>query len=275
MSKPISDGPMTAWIDAQLQSRSRPASFLTLPREIRDMIYDYSLISRRDVLIIDSIEYGLPPAWAYDENKYMFQKEDFHVEHLRDRSFHASAVEISIALLRTCRQINKEASPIVYGKNTFMISVTRHRHNPAFRQLRTIVRWIESIGSQYKFLKKVYIDLGPTCNVECEFGKAKVDFVYFTKLIWARPEIKDCIEFVISNRAMPPILHGSSSTPYGDKAKEDLVRLDNIRRSLMVDDSLNLKRYAKFDRLISNILFDWTLQYGVVIFPSTHTTQHP
>ncbi|KAI8933729.1 hypothetical protein NX059_009445 [Plenodomus lindquistii] len=277
MASRLSRASFSAWIDAQYRPKPKPQSFFDLPREAREAIYRCLFVPRlREVLIVDALEQELLPAWL-GRNAYMLEEEDYHVEHLRGEAFHASATNLPVAFLQTCHQIYDEAATVLYGENTFIVSVARHRHNPALRQLRTIVRWIESMGSHYKLLKKVLIDMGPTCGYDCEFQP-------FTKLIWARPELKGRILFYGSKRKVEPLLHDGypmfdddydEHERRANDAASAIEYLNKICRSLTVDDSLNLQRYAKFDRLISSIPFKfdfsvyWGLSNGLVVFPST------
>lgn len=48
---------------------------------------------------------------------------------------------------------------------------------------------------------------------------------------------------------------------------EIITHLNNIRRSLTIDDDLHLQRYARHDSLISGINFDWRYHSGFVSFP--------
>jgi len=153
-----------------------PGLLFKLPREIRDTIYGYLFASEREVLIIDSVEMSKEPAWLV-EDEYNFQEEDCHVEHLKGKPFHALELEFPVSFFRTCQQIREEATPIMYEKNMFIVSVAKHRHNPALRQLRTFVRWIESLGQLYKLLKKIVIDVRLICDCACPFGREETDFV--------------------------------------------------------------------------------------------------
>lgn len=166
----------TTWIAEHSENRPSAEHLLKLPKEIRDIIYHYLFAPEKEVLIIDAIELEKKPAWAA-QDEYNFHEEDYHVEHLKGQSFHALAIKLPVAFLRTCQQIHDEATPIMYGKNTFILSVAKHRHNPSLRQLRTFVRWIESLGQGYKLLKKIIIDIRLRCDCICPFGRTQTDFV--------------------------------------------------------------------------------------------------
>lgn len=77
--------------------------FLSLPREIRDIIYELTLVSQQPISAL---------SFAYQNDCLLpAQKHDLCPQ-----------------MLQTCRQINVEAHHVLYGKNLFFIDVSMHLH---------------------------------------------------------------------------------------------------------------------------------------------------
>lgn len=77
--------------------QSTTTTFLELPRELRDMIYELALVSTDT---IDVCNFAAPSRWP-----------------------HSSTLGISPAVLRVSRQIHNEALDVLYGLNTFQATV--------------------------------------------------------------------------------------------------------------------------------------------------------
>ena len=78
---------------------TKPKSLLDLPIEIRLKIYGYALISNKEIHL------SATRTARYDWSPYEPSPQ----------------TKPQVALLRTCKEINREATPILYGKNKFEI----------------------------------------------------------------------------------------------------------------------------------------------------------
>ncbi|KAI4101590.1 MAG: hypothetical protein LQ339_004979 [Xanthoria mediterranea] len=98
------------------------AGFLSLPREIRDMIYDYCLVVNGEI-VPHPAEYEYPrykPAHVTEQPRnYMDRKPD-------------------VALLQVNKEIREETCPILYGRNLWRMSGTLSHWD---RRVRTFARF--------------------------------------------------------------------------------------------------------------------------------------
>jgi hypothetical protein len=92
------------------------------------------------MVIVDAHEYTKTPTWECDGSLDYAEYFDEEQDELDEELFVVHDVHLSVALLRTCRQIYAEAASILYGKNIFKFSVSAHRHNGNFRQMRTCMQ---------------------------------------------------------------------------------------------------------------------------------------
>jgi hypothetical protein len=109
--------------------KNNKASFLTLPVEIRLLIYDLLLIAR-------SWDQPLEPGRRWTS--------------LDGRQKYSLITSIGTGILQTCRQIYHEANPIFYSKNSFLF------YDPV-----KALRFIEQIGPvNLKLIKELDIPIG-------------------------------------------------------------------------------------------------------------------
>ncbi|MCJ1245135.1 hypothetical protein MMC30_002336 [Trapelia coarctata] len=105
MERVIGSLPVTAHLEPHTEDDLAPPegrSFLSLPAEIRYMIYEYALIVGR--------------IWPYRPSRKGANKSG----HIADLTVQRPNTN----LLKTCPQINAEASPILYLKNPFILPTT-------------------------------------------------------------------------------------------------------------------------------------------------------
>lgn len=117
-----------------------PASFLTLPVELRLRIYDYVLISRCESTLNPSLMDG--------------DKKMIMVDGRMNGKPTWSNTSISPALLQTCKTIYLEASPVMYAENTFLV-----------QDPQNTVAFLQQIGStQARDLEslKLWVGSGPS-----------------------------------------------------------------------------------------------------------------
>ena len=105
------------------------SAFLSLPLEARLRIYEYIFIDKRQIIF-----YCKPPA-----------------DH-----------PIPPSILRTCKQIHKEACPILYSENTFLIS-----------EPERVLKWFLQIGrANIKLLNNIRIFVDPVMSTtDTIFGR--------------------------------------------------------------------------------------------------------
>lgn len=265
------------------QGWSRPQhaheqSFLTMPPEVRNKVYELCFVPSEEFIIVDSLEHNYEPAWNCGYGAmYDSRTEDSCGRWLRGEQFSAYKCDIPTALLRSCRQIYSESASLFYKRNTFVISVSQHRHNPAFRQLRTLTRWIESIGSQRHWLRRVHVDVDAVCSHSCRYRDDRINVVAAVKSLWSRPEVMSCIRFVATGRALGacPRL---STMRHAYQAQDSVQRaklLLTVFRSLVITDELNVKRYVRPDALLRDILIHDDHLRGTIVFPSTPKSPVP
>jgi len=105
--KPLSIG----WAQSQKQNPAE-RSFLDLPKELRNMIYEFAFRVPGAIFIFTSDAYAWRPAVKGKIVKY---KNEGPSEPQRVDSV------IPASLLKTCRQIYAEGAEVLYGKNVFRL----------------------------------------------------------------------------------------------------------------------------------------------------------
>jgi hypothetical protein len=124
--------------------------FLKLPSEIRNMIYSSLLIAPEPIIPVGTLDLsalgGLSPA-----------------DHPTLKLSTSTAPHLCVALLRTCKTVHSEATPILYSRNSFRPylksawrDIFQKRH---FEALEAVVEiFIKNIGwRNAAFLRRVYI----------------------------------------------------------------------------------------------------------------------
>ncbi|MCJ1314203.1 hypothetical protein MMC25_007883 [Agyrium rufum] len=93
-------------------ARIQTISFLQLPAEIRNKIYESALTSPEEVIRLVGIE-GLPELSSLATTKQLVAAPIY------SPNYPWSPFTFNIALLRTCKQINDEASSFIYSRHCF------------------------------------------------------------------------------------------------------------------------------------------------------------
>ena len=167
-------------------NNDRP-SFLTLPAEIRNMIYGL-LFERDGPVMIHNVrgyyaQKPVEPKGGSQSNINFDSDDDGEDEHGGPSEYEQYQVSLqawlgmleaeeeelrifdhglssAFGLLKSCRQIYHESAGVLYGHNTFTLSrvSTRHDlsdfygsedHEESYHQLRYAPKWLRSLGSQY------------------------------------------------------------------------------------------------------------------------------
>ncbi|KAF7578606.1 WD40 repeat protein [Pyrenophora tritici-repentis] len=129
-------------------------SFLTLPAELRNRIYDLLFESKERMRVIFS--------------KTHKSEDEITGTHFRSKTGSA------VALFSTYKKILKEAAPVLYTRNTFILSqekapmlrIGSHKKVGAVGPFQT---WISTIGSNAQLLRHVTLDVYATCYDENYF----------------------------------------------------------------------------------------------------------
>jgi hypothetical protein len=141
-------------IARRLSVPSDPAkpSFLTLPSEIRNAVYDIIFLVEAPIHLTLSGSYGA---------QGMFQNHLFR-----------EVLVSGFAILFICRQVYHEAATRMMAGNKWIIykGLCEPSHNSCFngqvRQLAVAAVWLKKLGSRTTMLTKIAIDLDGNCPLE-------------------------------------------------------------------------------------------------------------
>jgi len=212
-----------------------PSILTTLPPETRNRIYEYvfkrdePVLLREDSAPAEELRHGLFDNLMYRASEQGGENEDFG----HDLSGY-------VGLLLSCRQVYHEAVGILYGQNTFLFSQFLQN------QTRSICTWLASIGSHYRLLSRVYIDADG-------FGIrfTAYDLLPLLKLLWNHPQAKCQFVFASSARLLAQV---RNDDPESCDSSPLMTTMNDILFALGTTDSLGLKKYAKYPRLMSSII---------------------
>jgi len=230
-----------------------PSILTTLPPEIRNRIYEYLL--KRDGPVL--------PTDGHADTKRLRQRvksigreqaidsPDGGVElHLGVGDFRHGFQDCT-RLLLSCRQIYHEAVGILYGENIFLFS------RALSNQVWSASTWLSSIGSQYHLLSRVHID----ADAYGERHYKKFDLLPLLKLIWIYPHAKCKIVFTPPGWPLPK--HPRPYRALSSETADPIPSINFMNRVLFTlgtKDALNLKKYARYPRLIPSIVIQ--MWYG-------------
>ena len=129
-------------------------SFLALPAELRNAVYEYALVSAEDVVVVEVQGLEVPRIWNMGSDA---EGARFEPDHSSDSVVHN--IRLSSALLGTCRQIYSESASVLYGRNVFTISMPYKGRYSDYRQIRAATLWLRSIGSQIGLITRTDIEV--------------------------------------------------------------------------------------------------------------------
>ncbi|KAF2188918.1 hypothetical protein K469DRAFT_702609 [Zopfia rhizophila CBS 207.26] len=112
------------WIPSH-KAVSDHISFLDMPRELRDRVYEYAYRVEGAIFVYSKPSQFYPIIGA----KIVREKDEGPLEPLPLES------TIPIALMRTCRQIHAESSSVLYGSNIFRLYMNDIGFAPAYLPL--------------------------------------------------------------------------------------------------------------------------------------------
>jgi hypothetical protein len=127
---------------------TKRASFLDLPGEIRNQIYDLALKHDAAIRILGSPHLIYKQSdWCYDGN---------------------IPGGLALPLFQTCRTVYREAHSRFFQNNDFVIAGAVESHDPMAQFIGIIgVGWINALGGQPRSLRKIVFDIDTLCPLEC------------------------------------------------------------------------------------------------------------
>lgn len=240
--------------------RSRPIdpeapSFLTtFPAEIRNRIYELLFKREGPVLLCDmeafrDIQQSIVMPYSDKETYCMLDlfAPDFDEPLELDPGF-VHGFHYGLGLLATCKQLYKESVGVLYG-NAFLLT----KSMPCWigynqeEHLSYTERWVLSVGSQAKHLRKIVIDVDAMCP--CGWAHGDLDILPLLRLKW-KILAEECeIKFSSSGRERAC----DSSRHLGEYTHLESSVLDGVMKTIGSDDTLNLKRFMRFPGLVGNV----------------------
>jgi len=242
-------------------------SFLTsLPAEIRNEIYGW-LFKRNDPIIY--IGHGGACELDFvrsisDDDEETLQYTEAELVVLSQPSHDIGPAS---AMLRTCLQIYREAVGILYSANVFHISSSLTHHNTDMDQFTIAEKFLDGLGSQLYLIKYITIDISPLCHPDCEVdlsAQQRIDILPLLRLKWFYPSVD--IRLIHTGRRIDPRVH------WWDEDSTRIISaqvLDDLAKAIGMEDRFSLKTFARFERLIENVLMSRELDFGSITYGST------
>ncbi|KAF1954611.1 hypothetical protein CC80DRAFT_567200 [Byssothecium circinans] len=243
-----------------------PSFVTTMPAELRNEVYKLLFLDDEPLVVMepqDHRNFGIdatPPATKF--------------------------LSPSIGLLRTCRQVYHEAIGVLYSGNSFHVTAPPYSHNIYASQIWYTVNWLEGIGRNLKLVRNVDVDIDPICSAECieaeeevsqdgeeenEGKDRQLDILPIVKFLWNKST---------SRRFKLSFINGGGKvhTNYfidddDDFRPTDAKLMNNVLRSLVVSDTLNIKQYGKHERIIYGIFIDKSQGHGEVVYSSSRFSE--
>ncbi|KAK7186897.1 hypothetical protein DPSP01_007085 [Paraphaeosphaeria sporulosa] len=206
--------------------------FLTsLPAELETMIYQILFSAEEPITLAER---------QFDEN----EKHKLHPV---------------MPCLRTYRQIYSEAISILYIDNTWMFTRPSNFCDQDCHPTDCISTWIEEVESNMNLIKRVIVDVGRTCPSRCRRSVSIYDMILLAKMDWtnARQAGED-IEFEITfedrGGHLGDPLHRDIAPSLSPLSEADF--LNNVFRSLVIENSLYLFQYNRFEKVLDTVKLD-------------------
>jgi hypothetical protein len=273
---------------SQLADQESPSFLTTLPPEIRNEVYRWLLV-REEPIIYDGChsdrerepsiyrDYRFDQGYDYDEIEA--KSLPLSEEELRSLREPSHDIGSCVPFLRSCRQIYFEAVGILYSANSFLISANLHQHNEKMNQISTAADFLVSLGTQLDLLKKLVIDITPLCPEECADGiqnvdTEQIDILPIIRVLWSQPKVAQVISLTSTGRNLDRRVHPF----YHEDDLKHSIRprlLNGIIQAIGRNDTLNLMRYGRFERLLSNIWVRRNLDWGWIVHPIPSYQTYP
>ncbi|CAN9315448.1 unnamed protein product [Alternaria sp. RS040] len=273
-------------IPKQVSSPADPKepSFLNLPAEIRNRIYEFLFTRDEPVLLHNAKAYhAVPPKDSHDPNwrDLIAAFDDAYDNEIKQGQFFLHDLQTVTPALVVCRQVYAEAVGHLYGNNTFMFSRPLYRHdcgnggddvehnNESYFVTNYVAQWLQGLGSQLKLLNEVRIDVGACCPVNCDQGMQHISILNLVRMLWRYPYLTDVVAF--TQREPTDREKNNFGRTKHSENEHDMKyakRLQEILIAIGVQDVLHLKRYAYTDLLVTDIDLDSSLYSGYVDGPN-------
>jgi hypothetical protein len=213
-------------------------SFLTLPSEIRNAVYEALFKKEEDILL------------AYKQ---------------LDGERHSQSTIISgVGLLASCQQVYAEAVAILYASNTFSVMADKSC-DPV---LQSTLQWFTQIGRHACLVRYVQVDTRSMTGLPIEF-----DVLPLLRLLWLHQDTGLEITFVDAINHSSSKNWNKSVEPWMDttdrRIKFNVRAVNTVLRRLQTDFDLNIRRYNAIPQLLSAILLTSDGDRGFVEFYST------
>jgi hypothetical protein len=258
------------------ENAHKPSFLTSLPPELRIEVYKW-LFERYEPIIYDGQHRTKDREPVFLEVLEMCG-ERLSEEELMSLQKPSHDIGPCIAMLRTCRQVYFEAAGIVYGANTFLITVNLQQHNDTMSQFNMTERFLDSLETQISLLNKVVVDTSPLCPDHCtevssqHVAAERIDILPLVRILWFKPEVAGKIRLHQTDRSLDRRVHWDGNGSVNDI--EPLL-LENIIRAIGHDDVLGLKKVGRFVRLLESIWIErcLPLEWGWVVNPmESHDT---
>ncbi|RYO19150.1 hypothetical protein AA0111_g10515 [Alternaria arborescens] len=268
-------------------------SFLSLPAEIRNWIYELLFTRDEPVLLHNAKAYHatLPedlytPFYGFNRRQQLIDYFDdsYEDEIVQGGIFVHDFQTVTPALL-VCRQVYAEAAGYLYGNNTFMFSRPLYHHDSrdgdeyyveeddeSYFVTSYGAQWLQNLGSQLELLNKVRVDVGALCPRSCIQSMGFIPVLKLVRVLWRYPYLADVVAFTQrepTKREMNDFGRSNhSEDEYTMEFEEYAKRLQKILFTIGVQDVLNSRRYASLDLLVTDINLASSLDYGHVTGPN-------
>ena len=266
------------------------ASFLTkLPAEMRNIIYELLFKKDEPVLLHNTkafhpkepTQLEWPHAEDYSRHKRIYF-ETYEEDAGLDEEFSHNFCD-GINLLLTCRQLHNEASGVLYSQNTFIISRVLGRHdftdrygplqydNLEYFPPMYAARWLSSLGSQVGLLHKVIIDIDAMCPLHCAYSMKEYNLLPLIHFMWSNPMGKNVVTFGQSGRVLDHTRFQPRDLPEEETCPVHRANtLNNLLAVFVNKDTLRLRRFHTFNRLLQSIEIPNASEEGYVTFKSPY-----
>lgn len=234
-----------------------PSFPTTFPAEIRNAVYQVLFKREGPIEVMDPEEYRAAPAWYDDrddnsdwgeeeESEMIASTEEYEKRNLYDFG-------PGIALLRVSRQIYHEAVGILYAGNSFCVTVPDHRHNRDMDQIATAARFCQAIESNLAHMSTLDIDIGRSCPLSCR-DTTVFDILPLVNVLWSRSTTADLVRFKSDGRVLQERPHDDAE--YESDIQPTVSQMNGIFHAFCQADSLAIRRYGRYERLIRTIWID-------------------
>ena len=251
-------------------------SLLTMSGEVRNMVYGL-IFKREGSVLIHNIHnvraYRAPnPTLPEDNsgNTNIDRATRNHIAQLEPRSNSNATEEEQLkafdhrldegfGLLKSCRQVYHEASSVLYGHNSFLITRVLSRHDCidddfSYYQLHYAPIWVRALGTQSSLLRKVKIDLSSICDHDCNHVDDDFDMFPLLRLLWKALHAQCDITFASTARYLESEIHNNRDAEANQRfALAQVASLNNALLSLARHDDLDLKAHVVSGNYVDSV----------------------